>query len=169
MLYKHAGYVPSDTYEIQFGTGRVLREGNDITIVGVSHSVEDSLRAADLLKEVGVNSEVIDPISLSPIDYQIIRDSVNKTKKLLVVDNGWTKCGFSAEIIADVAIHCENISCQRLGFSDTPCPTTPSLEKYFYPNPQSIAKKANEMCGGDSSWSPPEVLQHEILSFKGPF
>ena len=59
MLYKNAGYVPSDTYETKFGKGRVLREGNDITIGGVSHSVEDSLRAADLLKGVGVNAEVI--------------------------------------------------------------------------------------------------------------
>ena len=169
MLYKNAGYVPSDTYEIKFGKGRVLREGNDITIVGVSHSVEDSLRAADLLKGVGVNAEVIDPISLSPIDNEIIRDSANKTKKLLVVDNGWMKCGFSAEIIADVATNCESILCRRLGFPETPCPTTPSLEKHFYPNPQNIAKKANEMCGGDSEWNPPEVVQHEIVSFKGPF
>jgi len=169
MLYKNAGYVPSASYEIPFGKGRILREGNDITIVGVSHTVEDSLRAADLLKSEGVNAEVIDPISLSPIDYDLIRGSVSKTKKLLVVDNGWMTCGFSSEIITDVAINCEGIRCQRMGFEETPCPTTPSLEKAFYPNPQSIAITANKMCGGNGKWSPPEVEQHEILSFKGPF
>jgi len=92
-----------------------------------------------------------------------------KTNKLLVVDNGWTTCGFSSEVITDIAINCENIKCERLGFSDTPCPTTPALEKYFYPNPSSIAITANKMCGGNIEWSPPEVTQHEIISFKGPF
>ncbi len=169
MLYKNAGYVPTNSFEIEIGKGRVLKDGNDITIVGVSHTVEDSLRASELLKSVGVNAEVIDPISLSPIDYEIIRNSVMKTKKLLVVDNGWTRCGFSSEIITDVAINCEKITCERLGFADCPCPTTPSLEKHFYPNPSSIAKLANRMCGGNIDWSPPEVVQHEILSFKGPF
>ncbi len=169
MLYKNAGYVPSKTYEIPFGKGRILKNGSDITIVGVSHTVEDSLRAADLLKNVGVSAEVIDPISLSPIDYDLIRKSASKTKKLLVVDNGWMTCGFASEIITDVAINCENIQYNRVGFTETPCPTTPSLEKNFYPNPQSIAMKANQMCGGNEKWEPPEVEQHEIISFKGPF
>ncbi|MAZ79216.1 MAG: alpha-ketoacid dehydrogenase subunit beta [Gammaproteobacteria bacterium] len=169
MLYNNAGYVPSESYEIPFGKGRVLKEGNDITIVGVSHTVEDSLRASSLLKEVGVNAEIIDPISLSPIDYDLIRKSVLKTRRLLVVDNGWTTCGFSSEIITDIAINCQNIKCERLGFVDTPCPTTPSLEEVFYPNPKSIAIKANKMCDGDIKWCPPEVVNKEITSFKGPF
>lgn len=169
MLYNNAGYVPSKLYEVPFGKGRILKEGNDITIVGVSYTVEDSLRASELLKGVGVNAEIIDPISLSPIDYELIRKSVSKTGKLLVVDNGWTTCGFSSEIITDVAINCNNVSCERIGFSETPCPTTPSLENIFYPTPQSIAVKANEMCGGDSKWSPPEQPAKEITSFKGPF
>ena len=66
-----------------FGKGRILKEGNDITIVGVSYTVEDSLRASELLKGVGVNAEIIDPISLSPIDYELIRKSVSKTGKLI--------------------------------------------------------------------------------------
>ena len=80
MLYNNAGYVPSKTFEIPFGKARILKEGKDITIVGVSHTVEDSLRAADLLKEVGISAEIIDPISLSPIDYATIRKSCLKTK-----------------------------------------------------------------------------------------
>ena len=90
MLYKNAGYVPSKSYELPIGKGRVLKEGKDITIVGASFTVEESLKAAELLYEVGVNAEIIDPISLSPIDYDLIRNSVKKTNKLLVVDNGWT-------------------------------------------------------------------------------
>ena len=169
MLYKNAGYVPSKTYEIPFGKGRILKEGSDVTIIGVSHTVEDSLRAADLLKQVGVSAEVIDPISLSPLDYVLLRESAKKTGKLLVVDNGWLTCGFSSEIISDIAINCNNIKSKRVGFAETPCPTTPSLEKDFYPNPQIIAKEANILCGGDKNWNPPDVDQQEILSFRGPF
>ena len=169
MLYNNAGYVPSKTFEIPFGKARILKEGKDITIVGVSHTVEDSLRAADLLKEVGISAEIIDPISLSPIDYATIRKSCLKTKRLLVVDNGWTTCGFAPEIISDIAINCQNVKFSKLGFADTPCPTTPSLEKAFYPSPGKIAIQANILCDGDKNWNPPEVEQSEIQSFKGPF
>lgn len=169
MLYKNAGYVPSDIYEIEFGKGRILKEGNDITIVGVSHTVEDSIRASELLKGVGVNAEVIDPISLSPFDYELIRKSCEKTKKLLVVDNGWTTCGFSSEVISDIAINCKNVKSKRLGFAAVPCPTSPPLEKAFYPNPSKIAKEANILCGGDHNWNPPNIDQPEVTSFRGPF
>ena len=80
MLYNNAGYVPSKTFEIPFGKARILKEGKDITIVGVSHRGR-FLRAADLLKEAGISAEIIDPISLSPIDYATIRKSCLKTKK----------------------------------------------------------------------------------------
>ena len=151
------------------GKGRILKKGNDITILGVSFTVEESLKAAELLNEVGVNAEVIDPISLSPIDYDLIRNSVNKTKKLLVVDNAWTKFGFASEVITDVSLNVKHCISERLGFAETPCPTTPSLEKYFYPSPQLIAKKANLLCNGDDTWEPPSIILKEISSFKGPF
>ena len=80
MLYKNAGYVPSDVFEIPIGKGRILKSGEDITIVGSSFTVEESLKAAELLNEVGINAEIIDPITLSPLDYNLIRESVNKTK-----------------------------------------------------------------------------------------
>ena len=83
MLYKNAGYVPSEIYEIPIGKGRILKEGKDITIVGASFTVEESLKAADLLNEVGINAEIIDPITLSPLDYNLIRDSVKKPKNFL--------------------------------------------------------------------------------------
>jgi pyruvate/2-oxoglutarate/acetoin dehydrogenase E1 component len=169
MLYKNAGYVPSEIYEIPIGKGRILKEGKDITIVGASFTVEESLKAADLLNEVGINAEIIDPITLSPLDYNLIRDSVKKTKKLLVVDNAWTNFGFASEVIADIAINLENTKCEKIGFADSPCPTTPSLEKSFYPTPQSIAKKANLLCNGDHDWEPPDINLKEIISFKGPF
>ena len=65
-------------------------------------------------------------------------------------------------------LNVENCISKRLGFAETPCPTTPSLEKYFYPSPQLIAKKANLLCNGDDIGSPIYNFK-EISSFKGPF
>tara|TARA_B100000989_G_scaffold295670_1_gene277212 strand:- start:4232 stop:5272 length:1041 start_codon:yes stop_codon:yes gene_type:complete len=169
MLYSNKGFVPNDLYEVEFGKGRVLVEGDDITLVGVSYTVSDCIRAAESLKEVGINAEVIDPISLSPIDYEIIRNSAKKTGKVLVVDNGWLTCGFSSEIIADLGINCTNLKLDRMGYQDSPCPTTRVLEDGFYPCPESIAKNANLMCSGDKNWKPSKITIQEINSFKGPF
>ena len=169
MLYSNTGYVPSETYEVEFGKGRVLVEGTDITLVGVSYTVTDCIRAALALKKIGISAEVIDPVSLSPIDYEIIRKSANKTKKVLVVDNGWITCGFSAEIIADLGINCAGLNLDRMGYLESPCPTTRVLEDAFYPSPETVAIKANQMCNGDTNWKPEKISRDEINSFKGPF
>ncbi|MDG1097935.1 MAG: transketolase C-terminal domain-containing protein [Bacteroidia bacterium] len=169
MLYSNTGYVPSETYEVEFGKGRILAEGTDITLVGVSYTVTDCIRAALALKKIGISAEVIDPVSLSPIDYEIIRKSASKTKKVLVVDNGWITCGFSAEIIADLGINCSGLNLDRMGYLESPCPTTRVLEDAFYPSPESVAIKANQMCNGDADWKPEKISRDEINSFKGPF
>ena len=169
MLYSNTGYVPSETYEVEFGKGRILVEGTDITLVGVSYTVTDCIRAALALKKIGISAEVIDPVSLSPIDYEIIRKSASKTKKVLVVDNGWITCGFSAEIIADLGINCSGLNLDRMGYLESPCPTTRVLEDAFYPSPESVAIKANQMCNGDVDWKPEKISRDEINSFKGPF
>jgi len=169
MLYSNKGYVPEKTYEIEFGKGRVLIEGSDITLVGCSYTVTDCIRASLALKEVGISAEVIDPVSLSPIDYELIRKSAQKTKKVLVVDNGWLTCGFASEVLADLAINCENLKLDRMGYLESPCPTTRVLEDAFYPDPERVAIKANTMCSGDKKWHPENISREEINSFKGPF
>jgi pyruvate dehydrogenase E1 component beta subunit len=169
MLYSNKGYVPCETYEVEFGKGRVLVEGTDITLIGVSYTVTDCIRAALALKKIGISAEVIDPVSLSPIDYEIIRKSANKTKKVLVVDNGWITCGFSAEIIADLGINCSGLNLDRMGYLESPCPTSRVLEDAFYPSPESVTIKANQMCNGDADWKPEKISRDEINSFKGPF
>ncbi|MBM3301099.1 MAG: alpha-ketoacid dehydrogenase subunit beta, partial [Deltaproteobacteria bacterium] len=103
MLHKYQkGYVPEERYTVPFGRAWVLAEGDDITLVGISHMVVECLRAQRYLEEVRISAEVIDPISLSPLDMDTIAESVRKTGKLLVVDNAWTTCGASAEIFARV-------------------------------------------------------------------
>jgi acetoin:2,6-dichlorophenolindophenol oxidoreductase subunit beta len=174
MLYFTEAYVPEQPYEVELGKARVVAEGSDITIVGVSHMVLESLRAKELLQEQGISAEVIDPVTLMPLDMATIAKSVAKTGRLLVVDNAWTACGASAEIIAGIAENPDmrGAQMQRMGFAPTTCPTTPTLEKEFYPNPVTISSTAHSMVHPDApAWAPSEehaILAHQ-LQFRGPF
>lgn len=175
LLYFTESYVPEESYEVELGKARTVMEGTDITIVGISNMVAECIRAQELLKDAGVSAEIIDPISLLPLDSDTIAKSGAKTGKLLVVDNGWTGAGASAEILAAVA---ERPADQRpevmarMGYAPTTCPTTPALEDHFYPNPVTIAAKAYEMARPDGpAWTPdPEAAKLAYQKqFKGPF
>src|SRR5256884_3131269 len=125
MLHSQRGHVPSDLYTVPFGKARVLAKGSDITLVGISYMTVECLRAQRYLGEVGISAEVIDPVCLSPLDIETILTSVKKTGRLLVVDSGWTVCGASSEILAQVAEHTQGmpqIRWQRMGFAPVPCP-----------------------------------------------
>lgn len=175
LLCSQKSYVPKESYQIEFGKGRVIKEGSDITIVGVSHMVVECLRAAKILAEVGINAEIVDPISLKPLDLGLIENSAEKSGHLLIVDNGWQTCGLAAEIISTMVVkqsnHITGIKYDRLGFAETPCPTTRSLEDLFYPNALSIAAAAGRLLGQDID---KELIGFssraiEVDEFKGPF
>jgi len=174
LLYNTKAEVPDKAYRIPFGKAKVVREGNDVTIVGISNMVVECLRANKILEEVGISSEIIDPVSLMPLDLETILKSVKKTGHLLVVDNGWTSCGASAEIIASISELLEDqlIKTSRLGYEPTTCPTSPILEKAFYPNPVTIAEKTFSMVRPSSpEWHPSTKLAELAYQteFKGPF
>jgi pyruvate dehydrogenase E1 component beta subunit len=172
LLYFTDAFVPEEPYTVEFGQARVRAAGSDITIVAISHMVMEALRAHELLAEVGIRAEVIDPVSLVPLDMETILDSVRKTGRLLVVDNAWTCCGASAEIMARVAEAESGVLMRRVGFAPTTCPTSPWLEKHFYPDPAGIATIAHSLVRPDvPQWEPdPEkaALAHQ-LQFRGPF
>lgn len=144
-LYTQKGRVPEKSYVVPFGKAVVRREGGDVTLVGISYMNVECLRAAGLLEKAGIRAEVIDPVSLAPLDIETIIRSVRKTKRLIVADTAWTSCGASAEILSRVVERLGKkklISVKRVGFAPVPCPTTAALEKYFYPNAESIAREA---------------------------
>lgn len=172
MLYNIRGIVPEEEYEIPFGQARLLTSGDDLTIVGISHMLVECIRAKHLLEQVDVQAEVIDPITLTPIDIDTIATSVEKTGRLLVVDNGWTTCGAASEIITAVVERLQGrrqITVKRLGYAPTPCPTTKPLENLFYPNAQTIALAGYELMQSATPWQPPLAEATEIAEFKGPF
>ncbi len=173
MVHYHRGPVPESDYTVPFGKARVLVAGDDITIVGISYMVIESLRAHEHLADVGIRAEVIDPVSLSPLDLATIAESVHKTGRLLVVDTAWTACGASAELIARVTEQFQTVKeirVRRMGFAPVTCPTTRNLENLFYPNAQTIATAAFEVVHDNrKTWTPEWVEPQEIMEFKGPF
>lgn len=171
MLYNISGFVPCNPYEIEFGRARLLSEGGDITLVGSSYTVVDCVRAAKLLKAKNINADVIDPVSLMPLDIETIRKSVQKTGRIIVVDNDWVACSLSAEILALLteSEQKQDFKAKRMGYAPTPCPTTRCLEDEFYPNPQKIAEQAYTMITGKNDWQAPTETYQELNEFKGPF
>jgi pyruvate dehydrogenase E1 component beta subunit len=172
MVHSQKGHVPEEPYTAPLGKARILAHGNDVTIVGILHAAVDAMRARTALAEVGVNAEVIDPVTLAPLDVDTIAESVKRTGKLLVVDTAWTTCGASAEILASVSekLMGAPFKFKRMGFAPVVCPTTKPLEALFYPTAQSIAAAAYALVhGADKHWTPDHIDAPEVLEFKGPF
>jgi pyruvate/2-oxoglutarate/acetoin dehydrogenase E1 component len=173
LLHSQKGPVPEGAYQVAPGKARVTAAGEDLTLVGISYMQVECLRARRYLEEIGIRAEVIDPIWLSPLDVDTIAASVERTGRLLVVDNGWLCCGASAEIVAAVAERLQgtrDLSLRRMGFAPVTCPTTPALEALFYPNARTIAAAARDLVeGAATGWVPEERADLQSIEFKGPF
>lgn len=174
LLYPTDAYVPKEPYATPFGRARICTTGDDVTVVGVSNMLVECLRAQEILADIGIHAEVIDPISLVPLDMDTILESAERTGRLLVVDNAWTNCGASAEILARAAERDSQgraIQMRRMGYAPTTCPTTPVLERAFYPDPGKIAETIHAMVRPSTSWRPdPERTRLAYqATFRGPF
>jgi pyruvate/2-oxoglutarate/acetoin dehydrogenase E1 component len=158
---------------VPFGRARVLSEGGDITIVGISHMALECVRAKHLLTGKGIAAEVIDPVCLAPLDVETIAASARRTGRLLVVDTGWLACGAAGEIILRVLeAGVPALASARMGYLPTPCPTTKKLENLFYPSAQTIAEQALAMVRGNDEpgdWDMTLAAASEITEFRGPF
>jgi pyruvate dehydrogenase E1 component beta subunit len=170
LLYSTEAIVPEEPFVAEIGKARLVAPGNDITLVGISSMAMECLRARELLAEIGISAAVVDPVWLTPLDMETIGASADHTGRVLVVDNAWTSCGASAEIVARLAEGDRVPRLARIGFAPTTCPTTPWLEDHFYPNPATIAAKASAMvAGGD--WMPDRERARMTyqMKFRGPF
>lgn len=171
-LYDVKGHVPEEAYEVPIGPPRVVRPGDDISLISTSWMTIEAMMAAELLQTHGISAEVIDVRTIAPLKLAPIIDSVKRTGHAVVIDYDWTWCGFSAELAAQLHAHCFaelNSPVVRLGFAPSPCPTTRPLENAFYPNAGSIVRAVEQ-----SLDLPPMKLDDvEFYSwtkrFKGPF
>lgn len=173
MVHPQKGHVPPEPYTVPFGKARTLAHGDDVTIVGILHGAVESVRAGKCLAEVGIKADVIDPVSLSPLDVETIAESVARTGRLLVVDMGWAACGASAEIITRVGEKLQGekaFTFRRMTCPAVVCPTPKNLENLYYPNPATIAAAAYQLIHGPkATWAPDHVDAPEVIEFKGPF
>jgi len=172
LLYPHRGPVPEAPYLVRPGRSRVVAEGGDVTLVGVSHALVECLRARRYLDAVGVQAAVIDPVWLAPLDVEPVAESVARTGRLVAVDNGWTTCGAGAEIVARVVERLDGraVAVRRLGFAPTPCPPTPTLEELYYPDARRIAAAAFDLVEGRATgWLPEPRADAAEIEFRGPF
>ncbi len=140
-LYVEKGHVPEEDYTIPFGQADIKRPGKDITVVATLAMVQRSLKAAEEAEKEGIDLEIVDPRTLTPLDKTTILESVKKTGRLLVTDEGHKTAGVAAEIAAIVseeAIEYLKAPVMRVCSPDTPVPFSPPLEQAFIPDVKDI-------------------------------
>jgi pyruvate/2-oxoglutarate/acetoin dehydrogenase E1 component len=132
LLYAQTGPVPEDQdYLVPLGLADVKRAGTDITVVATARTVPLALAAAESLAAERIELEVIDPRTLKPLDADTVAESVKKTNRLVVVNDGWRTGGYAAEVMAVVMERCFfdlDAPIQRVCGQDTPMPVAPSLQ-----------------------------------------
>ena len=148
LLYKTSGPVPEEQYRIPIGTSNKVREGKDLTIVASGVMVSRSIEAAETLSGMGVEVEIIDVRSLSPLDMAPINQSVKKTGKVMLVQEAPKHVGFMAEVSARIAegeaLYSLTEPVRRLCGMDVPIPYAPQLEKSVVPQLDDIVAGALE-------------------------
>ncbi|MBY6268161.1 alpha-ketoacid dehydrogenase subunit beta [Parageobacillus thermoglucosidasius] len=142
------GHVPEEAYTVPIGKAKVMREGTDITIVGIQMTTHHALEAAKKLEQHGVQAEVIDLRSLVPLDRETILQSIKKTHRLLVVDEDYLSYGMTAEIAAIAAeegLYDLDAPVRRLAVPDVPIPYSRPLEQFVLPNADKIFHEAMKL------------------------
>jgi pyruvate dehydrogenase E1 component beta subunit len=149
-LYTIEGDVPAEAYAIPFAEANIVREGSDVTIVALGRMVHLAAQAAEELAADGIDCEIVDPRTTSPLDEDTILESVENTGRLVVVDEASPRCGMACDIAARVA---------QEAFADlkapprmvtaphTPVPFSPVLEDAYVPTVESIVAAVRETAG----------------------
>ena len=151
ILYSLKGDVPEGDYTIPIGVGEIKREGRDVTIVATSQMVHKALKAAQTLSAEKIEAEVIDPRTLSPLDKNLIIDSVKKTGRLVIAYEAVKFCGYGAEIAAIVseeAFRFLKAPIKRVAAPFTPVPFSKPLEQFYLPKETDIIQAVKEVMAG---------------------
>jgi len=149
-LHNVLGDVPKEKYRIPLGKAKIVKEGEDLTIISSSYMTLEAMRAAEILKQDGINAEVLDLRTIKPLDKNTIEESVRKTGRLIVVDGDWESFGVSAEILALVSVNLFSfLKCapKRIAFPNIPTPTSWALANKYYPSSVEIINISRNMLG----------------------
>jgi pyruvate dehydrogenase E1 component beta subunit len=145
-LYGQRGEVPDDMEPMRFGEAAVRREGDDVTIVGISRMAVTAMKAAEKLEsEHEIAADVIDPRTLRPLDLDTILDSVKKTNRAVIVEEGWPHGGVGANLAAliqEQAFDWLDAPVQRVTGADVPMPYSKPLEQAAFPHEEHVMQAA---------------------------
>lgn len=151
VMYADEGEVPQESYVVPFGEAEFVREGDDVTVVALGRMVSLAREAADELAGDGIEIEIIDPRTTSPLDIDSILESVENTGRLVVVDEANPRCGLAADIISQVTQRgFEDLSAapQAVTAPHVPPPFAPTLEDLFVPSVERIVDTVRSVAGG---------------------
>jgi pyruvate dehydrogenase E1 component beta subunit len=146
---KVKGPVPAEDYIVPLGVADVKREGSDITFIATSSMVQVALGAAAKLEEVGISAEVVDPRTMWPLDEKTLVESVRKTSRCIVMDEGYGRYGVSGElasVVQEQAFYDLDGPVRRLCAMHVPIPFSPSLEDLTVPSEKQAFDLARQMC-----------------------
>lgn len=149
LAYSRTGLVPDGEYIIEIGKAAVKREGTDVTIVSWNKMMYTVMEAAEILATMGVSAEVIDVRTIRPLDEETIVRSVQKTGRLVVVQEGWPFAGVAAEIATRTYAHAFDsldAPIERVTNEDVPMPYAENLEEAVLPNPEKIVRAVRRVC-----------------------
>ncbi len=156
-LYNVSGPVPEEMYRVPLDQAATRRRGRDVTLAGTSYMTLECLRAADLLARIGIDADVIDLRTLTPIDVPALTESVGRTGHLVVADTGHVQFGAGAEVcaaVAERAFAALKAPPRRIGLPHVPAPTTPALADLYYPRAREIARAALDSLGSAAALPP---------------
>ena len=148
MLYAHKGEVPEGEILVPIGKAAVRREGTDVTLVSFNKMTLVALEAANELEKEGISAEVIDLRTIRPLDHETLVKSVQKTNRMVVVDESWPFAGISAEIAYEIqkyAFDHLDAPVTRVNSADTSLPYAPTLVEEYLPNPTKVIKAVKEV------------------------
>jgi pyruvate dehydrogenase E1 component beta subunit len=151
VLYATEGDVPEEAYAIPFGEANIVREGGDVTVVAIGREVSLALEAAETLAADGIECEIIDPRTTSPLDEDTIFESVETTGRLVVVDEANPRCGLASDIAARVAEECFDAlqaAPRMVTAPHSPVPFSPALEDLYVPSAGRIEEAVRAVTGG---------------------
>lgn len=149
-LYTMKGNVPEGYYTIPLGKAEVKRNGSDVTIVAIGKQVHTAMEAAEILAKKGIQAEIVDPRSISPLDEDMILRSVEKTNRLVIVDEANPRCSVATDIaalVADKGFDFLDAPIKRVTAPHTPVPFSAVLEDLYLPSPEKIVQAVYEMIG----------------------
>lgn len=153
ILYGQTFDVPkSEDFTVPIGKANIIKEGKDVTITAFSLMVGFALEAAELLAKEGIDAEVIDLRTIRPLDEETIIQSVQKTNRIVTVEEGWPFAGIGSEIsalISEKAFDWLDAPVTRVAGEDVPMPYAENLEKMALPSPEKIVKAVKAVCYKD--------------------